>query len=210
MMFKTIDWQIKDDIGHLVLNQPPANTMTRLFFDELGHLTKHVIPGTHLKALIIYGNGRHFSAGADHHELKEYIMENLPFNYPDEIPSFLKENLQSFFYLDQLAIPTFAAIRGACFGSALELALSCKYRICGEGTVLGFPESSFGLMPGCGGSVRLAGIVGKARAIELMISGRNFSAEEAYKWGLVHKILPRKVVIEETVILAKEISNRRL
>jgi enoyl-CoA hydratase/carnithine racemase len=210
MMFRTIDWKITDDVGHLVLNQPPANTMTRLFFDELGHFTKHVIPDSQLKALIIYGNGRHFSAGADHHELTEHIRENLPVNYPEELPSFLKENLQSFLLLDQLSIPTFAAIRGTCFGSALELALSCKYRVCGEGTVLGFPESSFGLMPGCGGSVRLAGIVGQARAIELMVSGRNFSAEEAYQLGLVHKILPRKVVIEETVILAKEISNRRL
>ncbi|MFO7614875.1 MAG: hypothetical protein R6W71_09580, partial [Bacteroidales bacterium] len=82
MMFKTIDWQIKDDIGHLVLNQPPANTMTRLFFDELGHLTRHVIPGIAMKALVMYGKGRHFSAGADHHELTEHIRENLPGNYP--------------------------------------------------------------------------------------------------------------------------------
>jgi len=198
-MLNTISWKIENGIGHLVLNQPPANTMTRDFFDELNLLTRQIIPKARIKSLIIYGNGRHFSAGADHYDLSSRIRENLPEGYPVTLPWFLQETTQSFLYIDRLQIPTFAAIRGACFGSALELALSCKFRICAEGTVLGFPESSFGLMPGCGGSVRLPAIVGRSKAIELIISGRNFSAAEAYQWGIVHKVVDRKIVIEETL-----------
>lgn len=202
-MLKTISWKIENGIGHLVLNQPPANTMTRYFFDELNLLTLEIIPESEIKSLVIYGNGRHFSSGADHYDLSDRIRENLPEGYPAELPSFLNKTIQSFLYIDKLQIPTFAAIRGTCFGSALELALTCKYRICAEGTVLGFPESSFGLMPGCGGSVKLPAIVGRSKAIELIISGRNFSAAEAYHWGIVHKVVHRKILIGETLKMVK-------
>jgi len=202
-MLKTISWKIENGIGHLVLNQPPANTMTRYFFDELNLLTLEIIPESEIKSLVIYGNGRHFSSGADHYDLSDRIRENLPEGYPAELPSFLNKTIQSFLYIDKLQIPTFAAIRGTCFGSALELALTCKYRICAEGTVLGFPESSFGLMPGCGGSVKLSAIVGRSKAIELIISGRNFSAAEAYHWGIVHKVVHRKILIGETLKMVK-------
>jgi len=200
-ILKTITWKIENEIGHLVMDQPPANTMTRLFFDELYELTQDIIPASGIKALVIYGTGRHFSAGADHVDLTDRIMENLSDQFPKELPAFLTQNTESLLYLDQLPVPTFAAIRGSCFGSALELALACKYRICAEGSVLGFPESSFGLMPGCGGSVRLAGIVGRSKAIELILGGRNFSAEEALEWGLVHKIVPRKDILRECLSL---------
>jgi len=205
---KTISWKIENDIGHLVLNQPPANTMTRYFFDELNHLTLEIIRRSEIKALVIYGNGRHFSAGADHYDLSARIRENLPEDYPASLPAFLKETVQSFHYIDTFQVPTIAAIRGTCFGSALELALCCKYRICAEGTVLGFPESSFGLMPGCGGSVKLPGIAGRSKAIELIISGRNFSAAEAYQWGIVHKVVHRKVLLEETMKIVYKLTGR--
>jgi enoyl-CoA hydratase/carnithine racemase len=208
MILKTISWKIEDDIGRLVLNQPPANTMTRHFFDELNLLTTEIIPGSDIKSLVIYGNGRHFSAGADHYDLSDWIRENLPEDYPASLPSFLTDTIQSYRYIDTMQIPTFAAIRGVCFGSALELALSCKFRICGEGTVLGFPESSFGLMPGCGGSVKLPAIIGRSKATELIISGRNFSADEAYRWGIVQKVVPRKTLVEETLIMVKKMIRR--
>ncbi len=203
-MLKTINWHIENEIGHLILNQPPANTMTHLFFNELRIMTSEIIPGAGARAIIIYGSGRHFSAGADPAELKTRIMENLPSDYPQKLPAFLEENTGSFQYFEKLEIPVFAAIRGACFGSAMELALFCKFRICAEGAVLGFPETSFGLMPGCGGSVKLPGIVGRAKAIEIITGGRNFSAEEAYKWGIVHKIVDRKLLIGETVKIAEK------
>jgi enoyl-CoA hydratase/carnithine racemase len=208
MTLKTINWKIEHDIGHLMLDQPPANIMTPLFFNELNILTRKIIPQSSIKALIIYGNGRHFSSGADPYELMNRIIGNLPSAYPKELPYFLEETAQSFLFFEKLQIPSFAAIRGACFGSAMELALFCKYRICADGAVLGFPETSFGLMPGCGGSIKLPAIVGRAKAMELIISGRNFSAAEAYSWGIVHKIVHRKILIGETVKMATEMINR--
>jgi len=202
MILKATNWKIEHDIGHLVLNQPPANMMTRLFFDELRLLTKEIIPQSAIKALIIYGNGRHFSAGADHYDLRNRIVENLQPANPEEIPFFLKETIQSFLYFENLKIPSFVAIRGTCLGSAMELALCCKYRICAEGTVFGFPETSFGLMPGCGGTIKLPALVGRAKAIEIILSGRNFSASEAYSLGIVHKIVHRKTLIGETLKMA--------
>lgn len=207
-MLKTITWRIENKIGHLMLNQPPANTMTRLFFDELSFLTSRIVDQSTVKAIIIYGSGRHFSSGADPNELKKMIKENLPSEYPKELPLFLEENRRSFLFFENLQIPTFAAIRGACFGSAMELALFCRYRICAEGAVLGFPETSFGLMPGCGGTIKLPEIVGNSKAIEIILSGKNFSAEEAYSWGIVHKIVDRKALIGEIVKMATELISR--
>jgi enoyl-CoA hydratase/carnithine racemase len=208
-MLKTIAWKIEHDIGLLMLNQPPANTMTQLFFEELNILTHQVIPQSDIKAIIIFGSGRHFSSGADPYDLGKRIMEALPSSYPKKLPFFLKETVQNFLFFENLQIPSFAAIRGACFGSAMELALFCKYRICAEGAVLGFPETSFGLMPGCGGSIKLPAIVGRAKAMELIIGGRNFSSEEAYRWGIVHKIVHRKIVLEETLKMATAMINRK-
>jgi enoyl-CoA hydratase/carnithine racemase len=208
MVLRTINWKIENSIGHLMLNQPPANTMTQLFFDELSILIRETIPQSDIKALLIYGNGRHFSSGAEPFELKKRIIKNLSSVLPGELPDFLVENTKTFMALEKLPIPSFAAIRGTCLGSAMELALFCKYRICADGAVLGFPETTFGLMPGCGGSIKLPRIIGKARAMELIISGRNFSATEAYNWGIVHKIANRKTIIEETLNLAAELIKR--
>jgi enoyl-CoA hydratase/carnithine racemase len=178
--------------------------MNIAFFEELARFTREALPGSGARAMVVYGNGRHFSAGAEPEELKRRIRQELPASYPDELPRFLTENTKSFQYIEGMRIPTFAAIRGTCLGSGLELALCCKFRICAEGAVLGLPESSFGLMPGGGGSVKLPAITGKARAMELILSGRNFSAEEAYQWGIVQRVVPRKEVVERAVMMAKK------
>jgi enoyl-CoA hydratase len=208
MKLETIIWKIEEEIGHLVLNQPPANAMTQNFFKEFVYLSNDIISRENVKAIIVYGNGRHFSVGANREELMLSIKENLPSDYPADIPEFLKETARSFQLFNELSIPTFAAIRGICFGSAMELALICKYRICAEGTVLGFPETSFGIMPGCGGTVMLPEIIGIPKAIELIISGKNFSATEAYNWGIVHKIVERKTLLDETLKMAKSMIAR--
>jgi enoyl-CoA hydratase len=208
MKLETITWKIEEEIGHLVFNQPPANAMTQQFFKEFTYLANNIFSNEKIKAIIVYGNGRHFSVGADRDELFNNIKENLSPDYPEKIPEFLKETIRSFHLFDKLTIPTFAAIRGTCFGSAMELALYCKYRICAEGTVLGFPETSFDIMPGCGGTVKLPEIIGISKAVELVVSGRNFSATEAYNWGIIHKIVNRKILFDETLKMAKSIIAR--
>jgi enoyl-CoA hydratase/carnithine racemase len=118
----------------------------------------------------------------------------------------LVDNLLSFSFFDDLDIPVIAAITGVCLGSALELALFCHCRICGSGSVLGLPESSFGLMPGCGGIQKLRAFSGLPRAMELVLSGSSFTAEEAYRWNIVDAIVPRKDTITDAIRFIKLIS----
>jgi enoyl-CoA hydratase/carnithine racemase len=90
-----------------------------------------------------------------------------------------------------------------CLGSALELALFCHARICGKGSVLGLPESGFGLVPGCGGIQMIQALAGRSRALELILSGSSFTAEEAFAWKIVDKIVAKKDIVDSAVKLIK-------
>jgi enoyl-CoA hydratase len=204
--FKTIIWKIEDCIGHLILNQPPANTMNKLFFDELKQLHLELIPKSNLKAIIISGQGRHFSSGADLNELLHRVLNE--YNENSEL-EFLLHNSSVFNFFEKLDIPVIAAIRGVCIGSALELALSCNFRFCETGSLLGLPESTFNIMPGCGGTQLLTRLTGFSKAVELILEGRNISPEEALSLGIVDKITPRKQVVQIATNFAKEITKQK-
>ena len=205
-MFNTIIWNEKDNIGNLILNQPPSNKMTKAFFDELKDLVDNVIPKSNVQAIIIYGNGRHFSSGADLDDLLNNINNSAKIDSSGtivEYSDFLKENYKTFLFFDKLDIPVIAAIRGVCLGSALELALFCHIRLCGESSVLGFPETTYNIMPGCGGIQKFVSIAGTSKALELLLQGNSFSPDEALQWNIIHKIVPKKKVVEIAFQLAK-------
>ena len=100
-------------------------------------------------------------------------------------------------------IPVIAAIKGVCIGSALELALHCHFRLCSENTILGLPESTFGLMPGVGGIPKLMDLAGKAKTIELVLNGITFNPEDALKWNIVDAVYPKKNLMDKAIELAK-------
>ncbi len=209
-MYKTLVWEIKNNIGHIVLNQPPANKMSMLFFDEFNDLISNKIHQENIKAVIVYGKGRHFSSGANLDDLLSNIQALAKVSNKGEIesiPEFLIKNTLAFQKLEDLRIPVIAAIRGACLGSALELALSCHYRICAKGSVLGLPETSFNLMPGCGGTIRLQKLIGKAKTIKLILESENILAEDALNLNIVDKIAGKKEVINEAVKFAIKITG---
>ncbi len=106
-------------------------------------------------------------------------------------------------------MPVVAAIRGVCLGSALELALFCHLRICAPGSVLGLPESTFGLIPGCGGVQKMIAIAGRARALELILSGETFSGEDAHRWKIVDTLCGKNEVVEEAIRIIGRINDRR-
>ena len=202
-------WKTEDSIGHLVLNDPPSNGMGRFFFSELALLTREIIPRSNVAGIIIYGSGRHFSSGA---VLQELIGEvkTASRKAPQHAGAGcapLMDNLRSFVFFEELNIPVVAAIRGVCLGSALELALFCHARICGTGSVLGLPETTFGLLPGCGGVQKLNALAGRPRALELLLSGASFSAEEALEWNIVDAIVPKKDIVREAIKLIKRVSG---
>jgi enoyl-CoA hydratase/carnithine racemase/phosphopantetheinyl transferase (holo-ACP synthase) len=204
--FSTISWSIDEGIGQLVLNQPPNNKMNKQFFEELKSLYHEIITKADLKAIIISGKGRHFSAGADLDEMLQRILED---HRNNREPEFLLNNSAIFNFFENLNIPVIAAIRGVCIGSAFELALSCHFRFCEEGSLLALPESTFNLMPGCGGTQLLTRLAGFSKAVEIILEGRNLSPEEALSLGIIDKITPRKQVVQNAVNFAKEITDKK-
>ncbi|MFH1160511.1 MAG: enoyl-CoA hydratase/isomerase family protein [bacterium] len=196
--YYTIEWKVDQGIGHLVLNQPPSNQMTVHFFQEMKKLQERVLQMKELRAILIYGKGRHFSSGANLDELLPKILAQDP--HLD-----LEANYDALRYFEDLQIPVISAIRGACLGSALELALFCHFRFCGEDAVFGLPETNFNLIPGIGGIQRFSRLAGKARALEYILTGRTFDAQTALELGLVDRIWPKKEVVDRALAFAKNL-----
>ncbi len=206
-MFKVLNWHIKDHIGYLEINNPPSNPMDSSFFEEFYWWRTEVVEKEDIKAVIIHGKGRHFSSGAVLNDLLGIIeRSHIEDGHIEKISKFLNKNSRIFYSLKDLRIPVIGAIRGVCLGSAFELALCTDYIICGEKAVLGLPETSFGLIPGCTGTYILPNLTKKSRAIELILSGETFNSEEALKWDLIHEIAPSKDVLNVAESVAKKIS----
>ncbi|MEI7983714.1 MAG: enoyl-CoA hydratase/isomerase family protein [Bacteroidota bacterium] len=207
---RTVHFQIQDGVGHLILNLPPANKMTLAFFEEFNKLVSQVSSDPVIKALVISGNGRHFSSGADLSVLLSEIERTAKVNNDgtiSRVPDFMVTNYQSFLKLEAMNIPVISAIRGVCLGSALELALFSHYRFCGEDAVFGLPEASFNLIPGLGGIRKMTALAGKANALELILRGKTFSAEDALKIHVVDRILPKRGVVDAGLEFAHRIKE---
>lgn len=204
---EVLGWEARDGIGRISFNRPPANTMNLAFFDELHQLVKSV-PVSSVSAVVIHGSGRHFSQGADLEELIGAIGKN--FNStsdgsPEQLPSFIRANNETFRLIRESPLPYIAAIRGVCLGSALELALACRLRICSNGATFALPESEFSLMPGCGGISALVGRISRSAVLELVLRGHQFSAEDALELGLVDVLTDRNSVLDTALEAAHKI-----
>ena len=206
MEYKTVLFEFNDGIGHMIMNRPPSNIMTVEFFMELGLLVEEIKMMTELKALVISGQGRHFSAGAELDELISLVSDENSIKNND-LSDFLSKNLETFMFFEQANFPVISAIKGVCLGSALELALFTHYRFCGEDAVLGLPETTFNLLPGIGGITRIAKLAGKSKALELVLRGNTFPAEEALSLNIVDHILPKKKVIQAAFDFAASIMH---
>jgi len=153
----------------------------------------------------MYGRGRHFSSCADLEDLIGALREAGAAHKADS--SMLLDNLSSFSFFEELSVPVIAAVRGVCLGSGLEIALFCHARVCGSGSVLGLPETGFGLIPGCGGILNFAARAGRRRALETVLTGSSFSAEEALAMNIVDAVVPKKEVVASAVRLVEKIDE---
>ena len=207
--FSTLTFRLTEGIGLLMLSTPPSNKMSPIFFREFDAVINQIKDDPAMKALVISGAGRHFSSGADLSLLIEEIVRNDKLQdgrIEQTIPGSLCKNYQSFLALEALPFPVIAAIRGVCLGSALELALFSHFRFCSEEAVFGLPETTFNLIPGIGGMVRLLELSGKAVAVEYILRGKTFDASEARKIGLVDKLLPRHDLLPVAIDFAGKIT----
>lgn len=169
-------------LGWLTFSHPPRNTLIDPVFADAGELKAFLTEPT-LRAAILRGAGRHFSAGADLAVLGEQARE------PEALATRLDRGKELLEAISFAPVPVLAAIRGSCLGAGLEIALACHFRFAAEGALLGFPEAARGLVPGFGGSVYGASIP-RHTLVELALSARLVGAVEALELGLVHRVCP--------------------
>jgi enoyl-CoA hydratase/carnithine racemase len=172
-------------IAQLMLDRPPRNEMSIDLLDGLASLIADTLPELDVDGVVVSGRGRHFSSGAD----VEALKAGLGGEHPQWSLAGLRRTSMALQLLEDLPVPVVAAVSGCCFGSAVELAMACHFRIAASNAVFALPETSFDLMPGCGGTARLGALVGHGRAVELVLSGRALSAQVAKDIGLVDAVV---------------------
>ncbi|MDQ1287372.1 MAG: enoyl-CoA hydratase-related protein [Actinomycetota bacterium] len=170
-------------IATIVLDRPKAlNALNTAMQDDLRAVSAEIAGRKDVAAVVVQGEGRSFAAGAD-------VLELEAMSYTDIVDRSVA--LQAAFTaLASIPRPTVAAITGYALGGGCELALCCDFRVAGEGARLGQPEILLGIIPGAGGTQRLARLIGPARAKDLIFSGRQVTASEALAIGLVDEVVP--------------------
>lgn len=172
----------RDEFAVLTLNRPDAlNALNDEMIDAISAGIAEV-SGTDARALLFIGAGdRAFCAGAD---IKGLLGRSVV-----EAKRFAERGQRVFARLDALPIPSVAVINGYAFGGGLELALACTFRVATATAKMGLPEIKLGVIPGYGGTQRLPRVIGEARALEMIMTGRTVAADEAERMGLVSRVL---------------------
>lgn len=195
--YNTIILEKKGGIGYLTLNRPEVfNAISQELIDEMRDALARVDADEEIRVLIITGAGKGFQAGADIRELS--VMR------PMDILRWNEGIVRNNAAVEDLRQPVIAAINGVAMGGGLELAISCQFRIIEEGVKLGLPEVKLGIIPGTGGTQRLPRLIGKTKAYELLLLGEPIDAQEAYRIGLVNRVVPKG----QAVAAAEELAGR--
>lgn len=194
--------EVETGIHVLTVNRPKAlNALNAETVAEIEAAARQLGADEGARVLIVRGAGeKAFVAGADIREI--LTLGTLT------AKDWSAKIVQTFRALEELPIPVIAAVRGYCLGGGCELALSCDWIIAGDDAVFGLPEVGLGVIPGAGGTQRLPRIVGRARALELITTGRNVKAGEAKEMGLVNSVIPSGDVMEEALNVARAIASK--
>ena len=197
MDFRNIVWEVKERIGFLTVNRPQVrNALNREAVGEIGRAIEAAAEDPDVGALILTGAGeKAFIAGADIGELKEQT--------PIAGKEYALRGQAVFSRLEEIGKPSIAAVNGFALGGGCELAMACTVRIASERARFGQPEVGLGIIPGYGGTQRLPRLVGKGRALELILTGRIIDAEEALRIGLVHRVVPPEELMPTCMELAR-------
>lgn len=193
---------VEPSIYLLTINRPKAlNALNSATIAELGAALATVAADRYARVLLLTGAGdKAFVAGADIRAMQEMS--------PIEGQRFARDTMAVFRQLETLAIPVIAVVNGYALGGGNELAMSCDWILAGESAVFGQPEVNLGLTPGFGGTQRLTRLVGRARAMELITTGRQIKADEALRWGLVNHVFPVAQLMDEALVMARQIASK--
>ncbi|MBC7225828.1 MAG: enoyl-CoA hydratase/isomerase family protein [Thermoflexales bacterium] len=199
--------EIEERIATLTIDHPPVNSFNRQVVAELEEAIDELLANDEVKAIVITGGGTNaFVAGADIPEIKASLEQ--PGEDFSVAREFLERGQRLFLKIERATKPIIAAINGFALGGGLELAMACHMRVCSDRARLGQPEINLGIIPGWGGTQRLPRIVGKGKAIELILTGDMITAQEAYRLNLVNKVVPAGAVLKEARDLARKIVSK--
>ncbi|SCK54890.1 enoyl-CoA hydratase/isomerase family protein [Streptomyces sp. WMMB 322] len=185
----TVNLEVAEGVGTLRLDRPPMNALDVATQDRLRELAEEAAVRDDVRAVVIYGGEKVFAAGADIKEMQ--AMDHTA------MVKRSKALQDSFTAVARIPKPVVAAVTGYALGGGCELALCADIRIAGERARLGQPEILLGLIPGAGGTQRLARLVGPSKAKDLIFTGRQVKAPEALEIGLVDRVVPDEEVYEQ-------------
>ncbi|MEC4025091.1 enoyl-CoA hydratase [Pseudomonas fulva] len=201
MAFETILLDIHGKVGLITLNRPQAlNALNAQIVSELNQALDQLERDPGIGCVVLTGSAKAFAAGAD---IKEMAELKYPQIYVDDL----------FSDADRIANrrkPIIAAVSGFALGGGCELAMMCDFILAGDNAKFGQPEINLGVLPGMGGTQRLTRAVGKAKAMELCLTGRLMGAEEAERSGLVARVVPQDELVQEALKVAATIAAKSI
>ena len=199
LTLENVLYEKKDDVAYVTVNRPKAmNALSRKTWEELRAAFEDARDDAAVRGIILTGAGdKAFIAGADINELATVsaVRAQESSRYGQDVLNFV----------ENLGKPVIAAINGFALGGGCETAMACTIRVASETAKFGQPEVKLGLVPGGGGTQRLPRLVGKGRALQIILSGEVISAQEAYRIGLVNEVVPAAEVIAKAESILRQI-----
>lgn len=202
MSYQNLLYSVADRVATITVNRPDKlNALNDATMAELGAAIDEARKSADVGGVIVTGSGRAFVAGADIAELKA--------KKPRDAMMLAKQGQEVFGRFETAPFPVIAAVNGFALGGGCELALCCHVRIASEGAKFGQPEVKLGTIPGYGGTQRLARLIGRGRALQLLLTGELIDAAEAYRIGLVNRVVPasESVVDAARAVLKQMLAN---
>ncbi|GEL07169.1 enoyl-CoA hydratase [Salisediminibacterium halotolerans] len=191
----------ENEIGVITISRPPANVINHQLLQELETAVDDFAENDAIRAVIILGEGKYFASGADIKEFTEISHAN---QYREQA----RVGQKIFRKIELLPKPVIAAVHGAALGGGLELIMACHLRLVTKDAKLGLPELKLGLIPGFGGTQRLPNLVGKSKAVEMMLSSDPITGEEAVQWGLANRTADESTLYEEALAFATKLTRK--
>ncbi|MBS1259297.1 MAG: putative enoyl-CoA hydratase [Candidatus Scalindua arabica] len=201
MVKKHITCDIENYIAILQIDNPPANELSSKVINELSNTLDLLAERKDVKVIIITGKGRFFCTGVDINEIAEIKSTEDSQEFRLRGRRLVNKMLNS-------QKPLIAAINNVCLGGGLELAMACHIRVATVNARLGLPEITFGILPGFGGIRLLKGLVGRGKAIEMILTGEKVLAKDIKEFGLVNHVVSGNKLIPETKAIAEAIAEK--
>ncbi|WP_026581841.1 enoyl-CoA hydratase [Bacillus sp. J33] len=196
-----LKWSHQDMVATITIERPPANALSSGLLKELSAVLDEIEPNEEIRVVLIHGEGRFFSAGAD-------IKEFTTIESGEDFSNLSTYGQELFERMEYFPKPIIAAIHGAALGGGLELAMGCHFRLVSETAKLGLPELQLGLIPGFAGTQRLPRFVGTARAAEMLFTSEPITGLEAVQYGLANHAYPEEELLENAYKMAKKIAKK--